>query len=148
MNKSEIYDLMDRFERSSLTAMEVEENNFRISFERNGAAETGNMNMPADGKSVATEEKEAAAAVREPAADCIAVKSPIVGVFYRASEPGEEPFVSEGQKVEKGQTLCLVEAMKMMNELKAPEEGVIESIQASDGDMVEFDQILFEVKSC
>ncbi|EHA14900.1 acetyl-CoA carboxylase biotin carboxyl carrier protein [Halomonas sp. HAL1] len=69
-----------------------------------------------------------------------AVTSPMVGTFYRASAPGDMPFIEVGQKVKKGETLCVVEAMKMMNQIEADQDGVIEAILVEDGEPVEFDQ--------
>lgn len=74
------------------------------------------------------------------------VKSPMVGVFYSASAPGEEPFVSVGSRVEKGDVLCIVEAMKLMNEISAETSGEITEICVEDGEVVEFGQPLFYIK--
>ena len=71
-----------------------------------------------------------------------AILSPIVGVFYSANSPSDEPFVTTGSKVTKGQTVCIIEAMKVMNEIKAPKDGVIANIHVTNGDVVEFEQDL------
>ncbi len=71
------------------------------------------------------------------------VKSPMVGVFYQAASPEAEPFVRPGQAVKKGQVLCIVEAMKLMNEITAERDGIIEQVCVSDGDIVEYGQTLF-----
>ncbi|RKR06420.1 biotin carboxyl carrier protein [Kushneria sinocarnis] len=68
------------------------------------------------------------------------VNSPMVGTFYRAPAPGAKPFIEVGQRVRKGDTICIVEAMKMMNQIEADHDGVIESILVEDGEPVEFDQ--------
>lgn len=70
------------------------------------------------------------------------VESPIVGTFYRRPSPDAEPFVKEGDRVRKGQTLCIVEAMKLMNEIEAPAAGRIEKINLSDGQVVEFGEVI------
>jgi oxaloacetate decarboxylase alpha subunit len=70
----------------------------------------------------------------------------MVGVFYRAPEPGSPPFVETGDVVAPGQTLCLLEAMKLFNELKAESAGRITAIHAEDGQPVEFGQLLFELE--
>ena len=77
--------------------------------------------------------------------DMRSVVSPMVGVFYQASGPGEKPYVSVGQKVKKGDVLCIVEAMKLMNEITADCDGEIFDICVSDGDVVEFGQPLFKL---
>ncbi|MDO5602684.1 MAG: acetyl-CoA carboxylase biotin carboxyl carrier protein [Oscillospiraceae bacterium] len=73
------------------------------------------------------------------------VKSPMVGVAYLSSEPGAAPFVKVGDKVKKGQTLCIIEAMKLMNEFTAPQDGEIMDICVQDGQLVEFGQCLFKL---
>jgi len=75
----------------------------------------------------------------------VKVESPIVGTFYRKSSPDAEAFVKEGSTVKKGDTLCIVEAMKVMNEIDAPCDGRIEKIVLSDGQVVEFGEILFYI---
>lgn len=72
--------------------------------------------------------------------------SPLVGVTYIAPAPGEKPFVSIGDHVKKGQTLCIIESMKVMNEFPAPRDGEITNISISDGSMVEFGETLFYLK--
>jgi len=74
------------------------------------------------------------------------VESPIVGTFYRAPNPSADPFVSVGTAVNKGQTLCIVEAMKLMNEIQAEEGGVIKKILVENGEGVEFGQKLFAIQ--
>ncbi|HAT83226.1 MAG TPA: acetyl-CoA carboxylase, biotin carboxyl carrier protein, partial [Eubacterium sp.] len=75
------------------------------------------------------------------------VKAPLVGVFYAAPKPEEPPFVQVGQEVREGQVLCLVEAMKMMNELTSPVDGIVRAIHGRNGELVEFDQVLFEIEA-
>ena len=76
----------------------------------------------------------------------VPVESPMVGVFYRAPEPGAAPFVDVGEVVAAGQTLCLLEAMKLFNELKADTPGIVRAVHAENGDPVEFGQLLFELE--
>lgn len=71
------------------------------------------------------------------------VKAPMVGTFYRAGSPGAAPFVELGQSVKKGETLCIIEAMKLMNEIESDADGVIKAILVENGQPVEFDQPLF-----
>jgi len=71
------------------------------------------------------------------------IKSPFVGTFYRSASPGSDPFVSIGKRVSKGDTLCIVEAMKLMNEIEADFDGVIKEILVANEEPVEFDQALF-----
>ncbi len=76
----------------------------------------------------------------------VRIESPMVGIFYRAPQPGAPPFVEVGDVVSTGQTLCLLEAMKLFNELKADAEGRVRSIHADNGQAVEFGTLLFELE--
>jgi acetyl-CoA carboxylase biotin carboxyl carrier protein len=73
----------------------------------------------------------------------VKVESPIVGTFYRKPSPDAEPFVKEGDRVEKGDTLCIIEAMKLMNEIEAPRSGRVEKVFLTDGNVVEFGEMLY-----
>lgn len=81
-----------------------------------------------------------------PAAEGKEIKSPMVGVFYSAASPDSDPYVQVGQAVKKGDTLCIIEAMKLMNEINAEESGVITEICVKNGDLVQFGQPLFRIK--
>jgi acetyl-CoA carboxylase biotin carboxyl carrier protein len=84
-----------------------------------------------------------AAAEVEPEDDGFAVIAPMVGTFYSAASPGSAPFVQAGDRVNQGDTLCIVEAMKMMNQIEAEVSGTIKSIRVQNGDPVEYGQVLF-----
>lgn len=81
-----------------------------------------------------------------PVAEGKEIKSPMVGVFYAAASPDSAPYVQVGQAVKKGDTLCVIEAMKLMNEINAEESGVITEICVKNGDLVQFGQPLFKIK--
>jgi acetyl-CoA carboxylase biotin carboxyl carrier protein len=88
----------------------------------------------------------AAAPVAEAAAETIeghAIKSPMVGTFYRAASPGATPFVEVGQTVNAGDTLCIIEAMKLLNQIEADKSGKVKAILVENGQPVEYDQPLF-----
>ena len=88
-------------------------------------------------------------AVLEPASedvDLAIVKSPIVGTFYRASEPGAPPFVDTGQTVRKGQVLCIIEAMKLMNEINAECDGEVVKVYVENGQAVQYGERLFAIR--
>ena len=74
------------------------------------------------------------------------VRSPMVGTFYNAASPGAAPFVAIGQKVQVGDTLCILEAMKMMNQIESDKAGVVKAILATDGQAIEFDEPLFIIE--
>jgi len=76
----------------------------------------------------------------------VRVEAPMVGTFFRAPQPGAPPFVEEGQPVSPGQTLCILEAMKLMNEVKAEVEGIVHAIHVANAEPVEYGQLLFELE--
>ena len=95
------------------------------------------VNVATDGSEIKVEEKDE---------DLKVIKSPMVGTFYSASSPDSKAFVSEGKGVSKGDVLCIVEAMKLMNEIESDVNGVVREILVRDGEMVEYGQPLFKVK--
>lgn len=82
----------------------------------------------------------------EPPVKGVEVKAPIVGTFYRAPSPDAEPFVKEGDMVKKGQVLCIIEAMKLMNEIESDVSGIVRKILVSNGEPVEYGQVLFIIE--
>jgi acetyl-CoA carboxylase biotin carboxyl carrier protein len=86
-----------------------------------------------------------AAAAPPAASSLLEVKSPMVGTFYGAPEPGAKPYVSVGARVQKGQTLCIIEAMKIMNEIECEYTGVVKEVLAQDAQPVEYGQALFRI---
>ncbi|MCC6094670.1 MAG: hypothetical protein LIV24_06610 [Eubacterium sp.] len=78
----------------------------------------------------------------------VQIRTPLAGIFYRASKPGEKPYVEEGQKVKKGDVVGLVEAMKMMNEIAAPCDGVIHEILVDDASFAAYDAVLITMEEC
>jgi acetyl-CoA carboxylase biotin carboxyl carrier protein len=76
----------------------------------------------------------------------VRIESPMVGTFYRAAQPGAPPFVEEGDVVASGQTLCILEAMKLMNEVKADVEAIVRRIHVENAQPVEFGQVLFDLE--
>lgn len=139
MTKQEIFDLMGRFEGSTLSSMKLSTQEFTIELTRGGGA-------PAP--AVQATPSSAPAAAPAPEADAPAVKAPLVGTFYAAPGPDQAPFVSVGDRVKKGQTVCLIEAMKMMSEIPAPCDCVIGEILKSSGDLVSFGEPLLRYQPC
>ena len=101
---------------------------------------------PAAAPALAAAPAVAAAPVEPAQPDGHEVKSPMVGTFYRASSPGAEPFVEVGSTVKVGQTLCIIEAMKILNEIEAETAGTVKQILVNNGDPVEFGQTLFVIE--
>ena len=87
----------------------------------------------------------AAMAAETPEEDGFEVTAPMVGTFYAASSPGAAPYVQVGDRVNEGDTLCIIEAMKMMNQIEADVSGVVKSIRIQNGEPVEFGQVLFVI---
>ena len=135
MTNQEIFDLMDRFQRSSIQTMKLSTQEFTIELSRGG--------VPASAAAVA-----AAAPVPAPEAGGKVVTAPLVGTFYAAPAPEKPPFVRAGDRVKKGDTLCLIEAMKMMSEIPAPCDCVIEAVLKESGELVSFGEPLLRYKPC
>ena len=102
--------------------------------------------MAAPSEPLAPEGEEELPSVPPPDRRLIRVEAPMVGTFYRAPQPGAPPFVEEGDAVGPGQTLCILEAMKLMNEVKADLEAVVRTIAVENAQPVEFGQVLFELE--
>lgn len=129
-------------EDSSLQTLELSDGKDSIYLEKPSAA------APAAAPVAAVPAVNAPAPVQEaaPADSGKTINAPIVGVFYAAPSPDSEPFVSVGKRVSKGDTVCIIEAMKCMNEIQAEADGEITEVLVNNGDLVEFDQPLFRVK--
>ena len=127
------------FEESNLTQLEYETEGFRVFLDkRNNAPVAPMIPQPPLPKAEAPVQMQT-----EVAEEKDFVKSPLVGTFHAAPAPTAKPFVSVGSKVKKGDKLCIIEAMKVMNEILAPKDAVIKDILVKNGEMVEFDQNLF-----
>ena len=135
MNEAEIRKYAMLMQERGLTGLEVKENVGVVRLERAGAA--------APAASAAAAEP---AAVQAPAPSAgLLIRSPMVGVFYAAPTEDSEPFIKEGDRVKKGDTLCVIEAMKLMNEIPAEQDGVITGILVKNGQTVEYGTPLFQI---
>ena len=140
MTNQEIFDLMDRFQRSSLRAMKLSCQDFSIELEQGAAA------APAAAAPAAVPAPPAAAPA--PQAEGPVISAPLVGTYYAAPAPEQPPFVAAGNRVKKGQTVCLIEAMKMMSEVPAPCDCVIEEVLKANGELAAFGEALFRYRPC
>ena len=139
MNEADTRKYAEMMQELGLTGLEITEDNKKIRLERMAApAQTAVINAA---PAVPT---SAPAPIEN--TDFISVKSPIIGVFYAAPAENAEPYVKVGDQVKKGQTLCLIEAMKLMNEITADQDGVISEICVTNGSIVEFGTELFRIK--
>ena len=137
MKEADIRKYAQLMKELELTGLEITEDNTVVRLERTAPA--------AEKQTVAVQMPAAVPEVKE-SADYISVKSPIVGLFYAAPAENAEPYISLGYRVKKGQTLCIVEAMKLMNEINAECDGVVEKICVTNGQMVEFGTELFRIR--
>lgn len=146
MELQDIRQIMKDFADSALTKINLEWDGVKLQMEKE-SSRAAQMDTSADHPVYSTAKKPAEQmGADEARSDETAVKSPVVGVFYAASSPKAAPFVTAGQHVEKGQVLCIVEAMKMMNEITAPVSGTVARILAGQEDAVEYDQVLLTIK--
>ena len=136
-----IRELVRIVQESGVGEIEIEDEGMRVSVRR--ADEPGTLPTPAAGGVAVAEQTVDEITVT---AETVRVESPMPGVFYRASQPGSPPFVEVGDVVGVGQTLCVLEAMKVFNELKAELDGRVRSIHADNGQPVEFGTLLFELE--
>ena len=144
MELSEILTLLERFDASTATSLKLELGDLRLKLEKGTAAPAAAGTAAAVQAAAPLQAPVAAPAPAEP--EGVEVKAPLVGTFYAAPAPGEAPFVSVGDTVKKGQTLCVLEAMKMMSEVPAPMDCVILEVLAKDGELMGFDAPLFRVR--
>jgi len=101
---------------------------------------------PAPEASLGAPEAKEAEGAEEGCPGCVEVRAPIVGTFYRAPAPDAPPYVKEGDRVEKGQVLCIIEAMKLMNEIESEVSGIVKKILVKNGEPVEYGQPLFLIQ--
>ena len=134
MTNQEIFDLVACFDRSTAQTMKLSTQECTIELTRGGAA--------------APQAAAPAVAPSAPVAAGPSIDAPLVGTFYTSPAPDQAPFVLPGDRVSKGQTVCLIEAMKMMSEVPAPCDCVIESVCKSNGELVAFGEPLFRYKPC
>jgi acetyl-CoA carboxylase biotin carboxyl carrier protein len=142
-NTDEILKLMKALTELPFETMEVSTQELTVRVSRGGVSLT-----PAAAQAPAAKaEKPAGAPRSEPGGKAVQVASPIIGVFYTAPSPEDAPYVRVGERVRAGQTLCIVEAMKLMNEIPSPVDGTVVEVLASDGGEVEVGQALFLVEA-
>ena len=154
MDSKRLAEIADVMEDRGLTRVRVEEpDGTAVELERASTAQPVAVPMPsamaapvaAPTVSPAAPEPAAQTPAATPEPKGIEVTAPMVGVFYAAPAPGDEPFVHVGSKVKAGETLCIIEAMKVLNEVTAEADGEVLEIYAADGDLVEFGSCLMRI---
>ena len=154
MDIRKIKKLIELLEESGISELEITEGEESVRISRNGPAQQFapmhySMPMQQQQPMAAPQPVAAAPVAAEAAPKAISghvVKSPMVGSFYRAASPTAKSFVEVGQSVKVGDTLCIVEAMKMMNQIQSDKAGVVKEILIENGEPVEFDQPLFVIE--
>ena len=148
----EIKEFITVLEESSLSVLEIQkEDGSKIHLEKAQTNQIVNtVPVPAQAPVAPVAPVAPAAPVAEAAPAVVesgkTIDAPIVGVFYVAPSPDSDPYVSVGKKVKKGDTVCIIEAMKCMNEIQAEEDGEIVEVLAKDGELVEYGQPLFKIR--
>lgn len=142
MNMKDIMQLIKDFEGSSLASLELEFENIKIKLTKQDSHAQSlqpqvSISQPAVNPVQLTKDSTSHF--------CIPVKSPLVGTYYASATPNGEPFVSVGQFIKKGDTVCIVEAMKIMNEITSPVSGIVERIDVKNGQVVGYDQVLITI---
>jgi acetyl-CoA carboxylase biotin carboxyl carrier protein len=132
MDLRKLKKLIELVEESGISELEITEGEEKVRISKSSSATAG----------VAI----SASAVAEPLPEGQVVKSPMVGTFYRTSTPGANPFVDIGQTVKVGDTLCIIEAMKLLNEIESDKSGVIKAILVENGQPVEYGEPLFVIE--
>lgn len=135
MTEQQIFDLMARMEHSSITRLKVCRGDFSLELEKGAALSPPPVSVTPAAPAPAAEESPV-------------IRAPLAGVFYTSPAPGEAPFIRVGDRFSKGQTLCLMEAMKMISEVPAPCDGVITDVRKENGALAAFDEPLFGYRPC
>jgi oxaloacetate decarboxylase (Na+ extruding) subunit alpha len=141
-----IRELVRIVQESGVAEIAVEEAGMRVSIRRREEPDPGVAPTPAPAAPTPTDVAPPPGSEEASTDGLVRVEAPMVGTFYRAASPGAPPFVEEGAPVAAGQTLCILEAMKLMNEIKAELDGIVRNIHVANGDAVEFGQLLFEIE--
>ncbi|MAO64771.1 MAG: acetyl-CoA carboxylase, biotin carboxyl carrier protein [Balneola sp.] len=152
-----IKNILDMIAESDVNEVSLEEGDFKIKVKKQGEVQQvaytqpaaapqapAQPSVPAQPQQGGQPQADQSGSDDQPEGDVL--KSPIVGTFYEAPSPDSDPFVKVGDKISKGDTICIVEAMKIMNEIEAEFGGTVQKILVDDGTPVEFDQPLFIIK--
>lgn len=144
MNIKEIKEMISLMNENSLVELEIEKDGMRIRLKKTGGHPEAitverEVTLPAGAK-------EPQEDMAQKAAGTLEIKAPMVGTFYRAPSPESAPFVEKGQLIEPGQVICIIEAMKLMNEIKAEIKGKVLEVLIDNAEPVEFGQPLFLIE--
>ena len=143
MDLRKIKKLIEMLQESDLNEIEVKEGEESVRINR----KKSDAEIPQQIVAPQVQSKEIVENVDEPEENLSYIQSPMVGTFYRSPAPGKPPFVEIGQKVKKGDTVCIIEAMKMMNQVKSEFDGKIVDIKVENGQPVEFNESLVSIET-
>ena len=149
MDLKKVKELIDLMKENDLVELEIAEDHFKVHLKRPGADapvmhQVPMAAMPVAGAALPASEAAAGAEAKDDG--LVNIVSPIVGTFYQAPSPDSDPYVNTGDKVGADTVVCIVEAMKVMNEVKAETSGTVVEICCKDGQAVEYGQVLFKVR--
>lgn len=142
MNIKEIKEMLKVMDENGLVELEVEKDGMKLRFKKESKSEV----VTRIERPVEQVKEEIPRVLREPPKNLVEIKAPMVGTFYRAPAPNAPPFVEVGGGVVKEQVVCIIEAMKLMNEIKSEVKGRIAEILVENGDPIEFGQVLFLIE--
>ncbi|MFA6142270.1 MAG: acetyl-CoA carboxylase biotin carboxyl carrier protein [Candidatus Omnitrophota bacterium] len=143
----EIKDMINLMNENGLTELEIEKEGVRIRLKKGGSGVYEKaIEYIAPQAQATPAEKAQAAAAEKSQKNIVEIKAPMVGTFYRAPSPEAPAYANVGDKIEPGQVICIIEAMKLMNEIKSEVKGKIIDIQVDNAEPVEFGQVLFVVE--
>ena len=143
MDLRKIKKLIEMLQESDLNEIEVKEGEESVRINR----KKGDVEIPQQIVAPQVQSKEIVENEDEPEENLSFIQSPMVGTFYRSPAPGKPPFVEIGQRVKKGDTICIIEAMKMMNQVKSEFDGKIVDIKVENGQPVEFNESLVSIET-
>ncbi|MGD9906112.1 MAG: acetyl-CoA carboxylase biotin carboxyl carrier protein [Vicinamibacterales bacterium] len=151
MTPDDLSKLLDLVQAHDLAELELEDGTFRLRVKRGGPHVVTHVvpaaaALPPPAPAAGPAPVSPAATVAEDGAELAIVKSPIVGTFYRSAEPGAAAFVAVGDQVKKGQVLCIIEAMKLMNEIDSEYDGEIANIYVENGQPVQYGERIFAIR--
>ena len=149
MKIKEIQDIINFIKKSDLDDVSIETENYKIRVKKNNGNYT-TTELPKEVKVSTPQTQQEVKKVEEKkesnSSNNLIIKSPMIGTFYRSPNPESDPFVSEGDTIKVGQTICIVEAMKLFNDIESEVSGKVIKILVDDNSPIEFDQPLFEVE--
>ena len=143
MDIRKVKKLIELLEESGLSEIEITEGDDKVRISKQTTVAKSSSDSAAIYANDTNEDQQSVTAVSLPKNGFHEVKAPMIGTYYQASEPNAEAFVKVGDPVSEGDTVCIIEAMKMMNKIECDVDGIVERILVQNGDPVEYDEVLF-----